>query len=105
MWFFKLVSAFDSVISVSDTFKFVVCRKAWQEHEYDIAVTALNSVAEGRAQELTGDIVFPVSFNCVTLNPPRAPRHIRLVFPSELSEEFSALKQDFTWTSLSQGEP
>ncbi|KAK8957601.1 hypothetical protein KSP39_PZI000292 [Platanthera zijinensis] len=28
-----------------------------------------------------------------------------VAFPSELSEEFSALKQDFTWTSLSQGEP
>ncbi|KAK8964836.1 hypothetical protein KSP40_PGU000968 [Platanthera guangdongensis] len=85
MRFFKLVSAFNSVIFVSDTFRFAACRKAWQEHEYDIAVTSLNSVAEGWDQELTCNIVFRVSFNCVTLNPPRAsPRHIQLdvsVFP------------------------
>ncbi|KAK8945410.1 hypothetical protein KSP40_PGU006688 [Platanthera guangdongensis] len=49
----------------------IACRKASQEHGYYIAVTALNSVAEGRVQELTGDVVFPVSFNCITLKPSK----------------------------------
>ncbi|KAL0913002.1 hypothetical protein M5K25_016431 [Dendrobium thyrsiflorum] len=44
-------------------------RKASKEHGYYIAVTALNSVAEGRVQELTGSVIFPVSFRCITLKP------------------------------------
>ncbi|KAG0464469.1 hypothetical protein HPP92_020111 [Vanilla planifolia] len=47
----------------------IASRKASKEHGYYIAVTTLNSVSEGRVQELTGNVVFPVSFNCITLKP------------------------------------
>lgn len=47
----------------------VAGRKASKEHGYYIAVTALNSVTEGRVEELTGSVIFPVSFSCIALKP------------------------------------
>ncbi|XP_020573954.1 DNA-directed RNA polymerase V subunit 7 [Phalaenopsis equestris] len=47
----------------------IAARKASKEHGYYIAVTALNSVAEGRVDELTGSVNFPVSYACIALKP------------------------------------
>ncbi|PKA52097.1 DNA-directed RNA polymerase II subunit RPB7 [Apostasia shenzhenica] len=47
----------------------IASRKASKDHGYYIAVTSLNSIAEGQVQELTGNVVFPVSFNCITQKP------------------------------------
>uniref|UniRef100_A0A6V7QS92 DNA-directed RNA polymerase subunit n=1 Tax=Ananas comosus var. bracteatus TaxID=296719 RepID=A0A6V7QS92_ANACO len=46
-------------------------RKASKEHGYYIAVTALNSIDEGKVRELTGDVLFPVTFSCLTQKPTK----------------------------------
>ncbi|XP_020584925.1 DNA-directed RNA polymerase V subunit 7-like [Phalaenopsis equestris] len=43
--------------------------KASKEHGYYVAVTTLDSIAEGRIHDLTGEVVFPVSFSCTTVRP------------------------------------
>ncbi|KAL5988966.1 hypothetical protein ACLOJK_027068 [Asimina triloba] len=47
----------------------IAYRKATKEHGYFLAVTSLNSVAEGKVRELTGEVVFTVVFNCITFKP------------------------------------
>ncbi|XP_077248072.1 RNA polymerase Rpb7-like, N-terminal domain-containing protein [Tasmannia lanceolata] len=44
-------------------------KKATKDHGYFLAVTTLNSIGEGKVRELTGDVLFPVSFNCITFKP------------------------------------
>jgi DNA-directed RNA polymerase IV and V subunit 7 len=44
-------------------------RKASKEHGYFIAVNQLKTIAEGKVRELTGDILFPVTFTCITQKP------------------------------------
>ncbi|PKU72528.1 DNA-directed RNA polymerase V subunit 7 [Dendrobium catenatum] len=47
----------------------IACKKASKEHGYYVAVTTLNYVAEGQVHELTGEVIFPVSFSCTTVKP------------------------------------
>ncbi|CAA7399154.1 unnamed protein product [Spirodela intermedia] len=47
----------------------VSCRKASKELGYFVAVTSLESVGEGQLQELTGNVIFPITFRCVTFKP------------------------------------
>ncbi|XP_074571585.1 DNA-directed RNA polymerase V subunit 7 [Curcuma longa] len=47
----------------------IASRKASKEHGYYVAVTTLNSVGEGKVRELSGDVLFPVTFTCITLKP------------------------------------
>ncbi|KQK07377.1 DNA-directed RNA polymerase V subunit 7 [Brachypodium distachyon] len=44
-------------------------RKASKEHGYYIAVNELKEISEGKVRELTGDVLFPVTFTCITLKP------------------------------------
>ncbi|KAL0907407.1 hypothetical protein M5K25_021818 [Dendrobium thyrsiflorum] len=47
----------------------IVGRKASKEHGYYIAITTLNSIGEDQVDKLTGETIFPVSFNCTTVKP------------------------------------
>ena len=42
-------------------------RKSSIEHEYFIVVTFLNKIGEERIWDLTGDVLFPVTFKCAML--------------------------------------
>ena len=42
-------------------------RKSSNEHGFFVGVTSLNKIGEGRIQNLTGDVLFPVTFKCATL--------------------------------------
>ncbi|KAE8803549.1 DNA-directed RNA polymerase II subunit RPB7 [Hordeum vulgare] len=44
-------------------------RKASNEHGYYIAVNELKTISEGKVRELTGDVLFPVTFTCITQRP------------------------------------
>uniref|UniRef100_A0A1D1Y5W5 DNA-directed RNA polymerase subunit n=1 Tax=Anthurium amnicola TaxID=1678845 RepID=A0A1D1Y5W5_9ARAE len=44
-------------------------RKASKEYGYFVAVTTLENIGEGKVRELTGDVLFPVVFKCVTFKP------------------------------------
>ncbi|URD98525.1 DNA-directed RNA polymerase [Musa troglodytarum] len=46
-------------------------RKASKEHGYYVAVTTLNSIGEGKVRELSGDVLFPVTFSCITQKPAK----------------------------------
>ncbi|KAL6897774.1 hypothetical protein ACP4OV_006733 [Aristida adscensionis] len=47
----------------------VTNRKASKEHGYYIAVNQLKGISEGKVRELTGDVLFPVTFTCITQKP------------------------------------
>ncbi|KAJ6816121.1 DNA-directed RNA polymerase V subunit 7 [Iris pallida] len=47
----------------------IASRKAAKEHGYYIAVTSLNKIGEGKIRDLTGDVLFPVTFKCLTQKP------------------------------------
>ncbi|CAM0957642.1 unnamed protein product [Alopecurus aequalis] len=47
----------------------VTNRKASKEHGYYIAVNELKAISEGKVRQLTGDVLFPVTFICITLKP------------------------------------
>ncbi|XP_062230816.1 DNA-directed RNA polymerase V subunit 7-like [Phragmites australis] len=47
----------------------VTNRKASKEHGYYVAVNKLKAISEGKVRELTGDILFPVTFTCITQKP------------------------------------
>ena len=49
--------------------KDVAPRKSSNEHEFFVAVTSLIKINEGRIQNLTGDILFPVTFECSVYKP------------------------------------
>jgi len=42
-------------------------RKSSNEHEFFVPVTSLNKIGEGRIRDLTGDVLFPVTFKCAML--------------------------------------
>ena len=42
-------------------------KKASNEHAFFVAVTSLNKIGEERIWDLTGDILFPVTFKCTLL--------------------------------------
>jgi len=42
-------------------------RKSSNEHGFFIAVTYLNKIGEGRIRDLTGDVLFSVTFKCAML--------------------------------------
>ncbi|KAM0924391.1 hypothetical protein ACQ4PT_004891 [Festuca glaucescens] len=44
-------------------------RKASKDHGYYIAVNELKAISEGKVRELTGDVLFPVTFTCITEKP------------------------------------
>ncbi|KAK1629207.1 hypothetical protein QYE76_003522 [Lolium multiflorum] len=44
-------------------------RKASRDHGYYIAVNELKAISEGKVRELTGDVLFPVTFTCITEKP------------------------------------
>uniref|UniRef100_A0A0D9WE19 non-specific serine/threonine protein kinase n=1 Tax=Leersia perrieri TaxID=77586 RepID=A0A0D9WE19_9ORYZ len=44
-------------------------RKASKDHGYYIAVSELKAISEGKVRELTGDVLFPVTFTCITQKP------------------------------------
>uniref|UniRef100_A0ACD5TWC5 Uncharacterized protein n=1 Tax=Avena sativa TaxID=4498 RepID=A0ACD5TWC5_AVESA len=44
-------------------------RKASKDHGYYIAVNQLKDISEGKVRELTGDVLFPVTFTCITQKP------------------------------------
>ncbi|KAJ3702747.1 hypothetical protein LUZ61_006452 [Rhynchospora tenuis] len=46
-------------------------KKASKEYGYFIAITSLNSIGEGRVRALTGDVLFPVNFMCLTQKPTK----------------------------------
>lgn len=46
-------------------------KKASKEHGYFIAITSLKSIGDGRVRTLTGDVLFPVSFSCLTQKPTK----------------------------------
>lgn len=46
-------------------------RKASKEHGYYVAVTSLNSIGDGKVRGLTGDVLFPVTFSCITQKPAK----------------------------------
>ena len=37
------------------------------EHRLFVAVTSLNKIGEGRIRDLTGDVLFPVTYKCAML--------------------------------------
>jgi len=39
-------------------------RKSSNEHGYFVAISSLNKIGEGGIRDLTGDILFPVTFKC-----------------------------------------
>jgi DNA-directed RNA polymerase-4/5 subunit 7 len=44
-------------------------RKASKDHGYYIGVNELKAISEGKVRELTGDVLFPVTFTCITEKP------------------------------------
>ncbi|KAJ3673885.1 hypothetical protein LUZ60_005877 [Juncus effusus] len=44
-------------------------KKASKEHGYFVVITKVNSIGEGKVREITGDVLFPVNFTCLTLKP------------------------------------
>ena len=42
-------------------------RKSSNEHRFFVAVTSLSKIGEGRIRDLTGDVLFPVTFRCAIL--------------------------------------
>ena len=42
-------------------------QNSFNEHEFFVDVTSLNKIGEGRIQDLTGDILFPMIFKCAIL--------------------------------------
>ena len=46
-------------------------RKSSNEHEFFVTVTYLNKIGEERIRDLTGDILFPVTFKCPVRNPTK----------------------------------
>uniref|UniRef100_A0A0D9ZVW9 DNA-directed RNA polymerase subunit n=1 Tax=Oryza glumipatula TaxID=40148 RepID=A0A0D9ZVW9_9ORYZ len=46
-------------------------RKASKDHGYYIAVSELKAISEGKVRELTGDVLFPVTFTCITQKPTK----------------------------------
>uniref|UniRef100_A0ACD5WNL4 Uncharacterized protein n=1 Tax=Avena sativa TaxID=4498 RepID=A0ACD5WNL4_AVESA len=44
-------------------------RKASKDHGYFVAVNELKAISEGKVRELTGDVLFPVTFTCITEKP------------------------------------
>ncbi|XP_020165549.1 DNA-directed RNA polymerase V subunit 7-like [Aegilops tauschii subsp. strangulata] len=47
----------------------VTNRKASKEHGYYIAVNGLKEISDGKIRELTGGVLFPVTFTCITQRP------------------------------------
>ena len=47
----------------------VTNRRASKEHGYYVAVNRLKAISEGKVRELTGDVLFPVTFTCITQKP------------------------------------
>lgn len=47
----------------------VAARKSSKEHGCYIAVTSLNRIGEGKVRQLTGDVLFPVTFKCLVQKP------------------------------------
>ena len=47
----------------------VTNRRASKEHGYYVAVNQLKAISEGKVRELTGDVLFPVTFTCITQKP------------------------------------
>ena len=47
----------------------VTNRRASKVHGYYIAVNQLKAISEGKVRELTGDVLFPVTFTCVAHKP------------------------------------
>lgn len=47
----------------------VAARKSSKEHGYYIAVSCLNKIGEGKIREMTGDVLFPVTFKCLVQKP------------------------------------
>ncbi|KAK3140663.1 hypothetical protein QOZ80_5AG0404000 [Eleusine coracana subsp. coracana] len=47
----------------------VTNKTASKGHGYYVAVNQLKAIAEGKVRELTGDILFPVTFTCITQKP------------------------------------
>ena len=51
-------------------------KKSSNKQEFFVAVTSLNKIGEGKIRDLTGDILFPVTFKCAILTVIRKePRH------------------------------
>ncbi|KAI0493496.1 hypothetical protein KFK09_023614 [Dendrobium nobile] len=48
---------------------YISCKKASEEHGYYVAVRTLNTIGDGEVNQLTGEVHFPVSFNCATTKP------------------------------------
>ncbi|KAM0936641.1 putative DNA-directed RNA polymerase [Dioscorea sansibarensis] len=46
-------------------------RKASKEHGYYVAVTALKKIGEGKVRDMTGEVLFPVTFTCITQKPSK----------------------------------
>ncbi|KAJ0974047.1 hypothetical protein J5N97_016012 [Dioscorea zingiberensis] len=46
-------------------------RKASKEHGYYVAVMALRTIGEGKVREMTGEVLFPVTFTCITQKPTK----------------------------------
>jgi DNA-directed RNA polymerase IV and V subunit 7 len=49
----------------------VTNKKASKEYGYFIAITSLNSIGEGQVRALTGEVLFPVNFSCLTQKPSK----------------------------------
>ncbi|CAL5071444.1 unnamed protein product [Urochloa decumbens] len=47
----------------------VTNKRASKEHGYYIAVNQLKAISEGKVRELTGDVLFPITFTCITQKP------------------------------------
>ena len=60
-------------------------RKSSNEHGFFVAVTSLSKIGEGRIQDLTGDVLFPVTFKCAILTGTRKdPRHYWFIMFNEV---------------------
>ena len=46
-------------------------RKSSNEHESFVAVISLKKIDEGKIQDLTDDVLFPVTFKCAIKKDPR----------------------------------
>ncbi|XP_068635522.1 DNA-directed RNA polymerase V subunit 7-like [Aristolochia californica] len=44
-------------------------KKATKEHGYLLAVTNMKSIGMGKVREFTGEVLFPVTFKCITFKP------------------------------------
>jgi len=77
-------------------------RNSSNEHEFFVAITSLNKIGERRIWDLTGDILFPVTFKCAILIVIRKDlRSYWCIYPitswcvSRIVQIFLALGQKF----------